>query len=121
MGKKAVNAKYAVFCCGGGDCIKRGAKDVMKAMRAELKEQGMKGDVAITKTHCNGMCKAGPILVVCSGGCVHGGCGKECGIVWYEKLDEKDARKIVTSHLRDGVALESKRKSELIQIEVPEE
>jgi (2Fe-2S) ferredoxin len=115
--KKAVNARYAVFCCQGGDCSKRGGKEVLKALKSQIKDAGLKDEVTVTKTQCNGMCKVGPVVVVCSGGCVHGGCGGECGIVWYQNVSEKDAQHIVTEHLQNGYPVEKKRMHGLIQIQ----
>ena len=115
--KKAAHARYAVFCCQGGDCTKNGGKEVLKVLKSGIKDAGLKDEVAVTKTHCNGMCKVSPVVVVCSGGCVHGGCGGECGIVWYQKVSEKDARQIVAEHLQNGQPVEKKRMHGLIQIQ----
>jgi (2Fe-2S) ferredoxin len=114
--KKAAQARYAVFCCQGGDCIKNGGKEVLKALKSEIKAAGLKDEVTVTKTHCNGMCKIGPVVVVCSGGCVHGGCGSECGIVWYQQVNERDAQHIVADHLQHGQPVEKKRMHGLIHV-----
>ena len=83
-----------VLVCGGGDCKKRGSKEVRKALKAELRERGMVGDVRIDSTGCLGLCKHGPNAVVYPGG------------TWYLGLTERDVPEIVERHLEGGVPVE---------------
>ena len=57
-----------VLVCGGGDCKKRGSKAVRKALKEELRERGMVGDVRVNPVGCLGLCKHGPNAVVYPGG-----------------------------------------------------
>jgi (2Fe-2S) ferredoxin len=95
--KDATRVKYTVFCCQGSDCVKDGAKDTLKALRSEIRARGLKGDVHVIKTQCTDKCKDAPVLIACSA-CGHG----PCGAVWYRKVDEKDAVRIVEEHLLNG-------------------
>jgi (2Fe-2S) ferredoxin len=83
-----------VLVCGGGDCKKRGSKGVRKALKEELRERGMVGDVRVDSVGCLGLCKHGPNAVVYPGG------------TWYLGLAEKDTPEIVERHLQDGEPVE---------------
>ena len=79
-----------VLVCKGGDCKKRGSKEVRKALKGELRAAGMNGDVRVDSVECLGLCKHGPNAVVYPGG------------AWYLGLSEEDVPVIVDCHLRDG-------------------
>ena len=102
--KDVTRAEYTVFCCQGGDCSKRGAQKNFKAMRAQVAEAGLKGDVAFIETECMDQCKHGPMMIVCSRGQ-----DDENGPVWYSKVRSKDAAIIVYQHLMHNEIVNEKR------------
>ena len=82
-----------VLLCGGGDCKKRGSKDLRKALKSELRGRGMVGDVRIDSVDCLGLCKHGPNAVVYPDG------------VWYVGLRDEDVPEVVERHLGGGEPL----------------
>ena len=85
-----------VLVCQHKTCNKQGGKASAKALKRALKERGLREQVMITKVKCLDQCGRGPIMVVYPEG------------VWYGGVDEESARKIVTEHLEEGRAVESK-------------
>ncbi len=83
-----------VLVCGGGDCKKRGSKDVRKALKSELRERGMLGDVRVDSVDCLGLCKHGPNAVVYPDG------------TWYLGLRDEDVPEVVERHLGAGEPVE---------------
>ena len=79
-----------MLVCGGGDCKKRGSKEFRKALKKELRDKGMLGDVRMDSTGCLGLCKHGPNAVVYPGG------------TWYVGLTQRDVPEIVERHLEGG-------------------
>ena len=87
-----------VFVCTGSDCKKRGAKDTRKALKGELRSEGLLGDVRIDTVDCLGLCKHGPNAVVYDGTQPKG--------VWYPGLYEEDVPELVERHLKSGEPVE---------------
>jgi (2Fe-2S) ferredoxin len=83
-----------VLICKGGDCKKRGSKDVRSALKDELRAQGMNRDVRIDSVDCLGLCKHGPNLVIYPGG------------TWYLGVTENDVPEVVHEHLINGDPVE---------------
>lgn len=83
-----------VLLCKGGDCKKRGGKEVRKALKGELREAGMRGDVRVDSVECLGLCKHGPNAVVYPGG------------TWYLGLRDDDVPEVVERHLKSGEPVE---------------
>jgi (2Fe-2S) ferredoxin len=79
-----------VLVCGGGACKKRGARDVRRALKGELRAEDMIGDVRVDSVGCLGLCKYGPNFVVYPGG------------TWYLGLVEEDIPEVVRRHLKSG-------------------
>lgn len=79
-----------VLVCKGGDCKKRGSKEVQKALKDELRSAGMNRDVRMDSVGCLGLCKHGPNVVVYPSG------------TWYLGVIEGDAPEIVDGHLKNG-------------------
>ncbi|MDQ4126476.1 MAG: (2Fe-2S) ferredoxin domain-containing protein [Actinomycetota bacterium] len=79
-----------VLVCKGGDCKKRGAKDVRAAFKSGLRAAGMNGDVRVDSVECLGLCKHGPNSVVYPSG------------TWYLSLNKADVLEIVERHLIGG-------------------
>jgi (2Fe-2S) ferredoxin len=79
-----------VLVCKGGDCKKRGAKDVRAAFKGGLRAAGINAEVRVDAVDCLGLCKHGPNSIVYPPG------------TWYLGLDEDDVPEIVERHLRDG-------------------
>jgi (2Fe-2S) ferredoxin len=83
-----------VLVCKGGDCKKRGSKDVRSALKDELRAQGMNRDVRIDSVDCLGLCKHGPNLIIYPGG------------TWYLGVTEHDVPEVVQGHLANGEPVE---------------
>ena len=83
-----------VLVCKGGDCKKRGSKDVHRALKDEVRAAGMNRDVRIDSVECLGLCKHGPNAIVYPSG------------TWYLGLIDADAPRIVEGHLRGGEPVE---------------
>jgi (2Fe-2S) ferredoxin len=79
-----------VLVCKGGDCKKRGSKEVRAALKGELRAARMNRDVRVDSVECLGLCKHGPNVVVHPPG------------TWYLGVVEDDVPEIVERHLRDG-------------------
>jgi (2Fe-2S) ferredoxin len=88
---------HVLFCCGG-DCKKRGSKEVRKALKGELREKGMLGEVRVDDVKCLGLCKHGPNAIVYDGSDPKG--------VWYLGLREGDVPEVVEEHLEGGRPVE---------------
>lgn len=75
-----------------GTCgIAAGAREIVKAILEELKEQKLSG-VALTQTSCVGLCQYEPLVEVTRGG----------EKTTYVNIDREKAREIVKKHLVAG-------------------
>ena len=83
-----------VLVCKGGDCSKKGGKETKKALKSELRAEGMSRDVRIDSVDCLGMCKQGPNVIVYPEG------------AWYLGLKEGEVPEIVEEHLKGGEPVE---------------
>jgi (2Fe-2S) ferredoxin len=83
-----------VLVCKGGDCKKRGSKAVRKALKDELRAEGLNRDVRVDSTDCLGLCKHGPNLVIYPGG------------TWYLGVAKQDVPEVVNKHLKNGEPVE---------------
>ena len=83
-----------MLVCKGGDCKKRGSKDVRSALKDELRAQGMNRDVRIDSVDCLGLCKHGPNLIIYPGG------------TWYLGVTENDIPEVVQGHLANSQPVE---------------
>ena len=83
-----------VLVCKGGDCKKRGSKSVRRALKDELRAEGMNRDVRVDSVDCLGLCKHGPNLIVYPPG------------TWYLGVVEQDIPEMVQIHLKDGKPVE---------------
>ena len=93
-GAKVRDHDAHVLVCGGGDCKKRGSKEVRRALKEELRAAGANGDVRIDSVDCLGLCKHGPNVVVYPGGS------------WYLGLRAHDVPQVVERHLKGGEPVE---------------
>ena len=83
-----------VLVCQDGDCKKRGSKTVRRALKDELRAEGMNRDVRVDSVDCLGLCKHGPNLVVYPPG------------TWYLGIVEQDVPEVVQRHLKNGEPVE---------------
>lgn len=83
-----------VLICKGGDCKKRGAKDLKKELKGELRAEGLNRDVRVDEVECLGLCKHGPNAIVYPSG------------TWYLGLDKDKVPEIVEEHLKYGEPVE---------------
>lgn len=72
-----------LLLCNGKSCTRAGAEDVTKAIRNEIKEQGLQKEVHTTKTLCNGRCMDSCTVVEYPRG------------NWYKKMTPELGRKLV--------------------------
>lgn len=79
-----------IFICKGGGCKKRGAKEVRKVLKNELRAEGMNREVRVDAVDCLGLCKKGPNAVVYPSG------------TWYLGLTEHEVPELVEGHLKGG-------------------
>jgi len=87
-----------VLVCTGSDCKKRGAKEMRKAIKSEVRSEGLLGEVRLDSVGCLGLCKHGPNAIVYD--------GVEPKGTWYLGLEESDATEVVEQHLKHGEPVE---------------
>jgi NADP-reducing hydrogenase subunit HndC len=58
-------------CCGTG-CVAGGAFKIKDALELEIRKRGLKDQVSVVPTGCNGFCGQGPLLVVMPEGIFYG-------------------------------------------------
>jgi (2Fe-2S) ferredoxin len=93
-GEKVREYDAHVLVCSGGDCSKKGGKDLKKALKSELRAEGLNRDVRVDSVGCLGLCKHGPNAVVYPEG------------TWYLGLKDKAVPEVVRGHLKDGEPVE---------------
>ena len=79
-----------IMICSGTGCISSGSHEVKAALMEELEKQGIKDEVQVVMTGCNGFCAVGPLMVVYPEG------------VFYQKLKPSDMPFLVEEHLLKG-------------------
>ncbi|SDM72398.1 (2Fe-2S) ferredoxin [Fictibacillus solisalsi] len=72
-----------VLLCNGASCKRKGAEETTKAIRSEIKDQGLSDDIHTTLTLCNGRCQDGPTVVVYPDG------------DWYKHMTPKLGYKLI--------------------------
>jgi NADH-quinone oxidoreductase subunit F len=83
-----------MMMCFGTACLASGAEDVKNALVEQLQLHGMRDEVSVIETGCNGFCAGGPLLVVYPGG------------VFYTKISPEDTVEIVKEHVVKGRPVE---------------
>jgi len=92
--------RYHVYVCdqkkpeGIPSCSTSGSGDVLAALHKEIVSQGLIDDVQVTPCGSLGLCEHGPNMVVYPEG------------VWYCGVTAQDVPEIVSSHFRNGAAVE---------------
>lgn len=83
----SIYQKHVFVCTSGKTCAADNSEDVLKALREEIAELGLKKTIRINKTGCLDQCGNGPMIVVYPEG------------VWYAHVRPADCHEIVQSHL----------------------
>jgi len=60
----AERKRIELMACAGTGCVAGGAFQIIEALNKELKERGLKDEVSVVPTGCNGFCGQGPLMVV---------------------------------------------------------
>lgn len=87
MSKKSIYKKHVFVCVTGKTCEEQHSKDVLHALKDEIKELGLKKQIRINQAGCLGQCGKGPMVVVYPDN------------VWYGKVKPKDCSEIIEKHL----------------------
>jgi (2Fe-2S) ferredoxin len=78
-------------------CQQKGSPEIRKALKAEIKQRGLKGKVRANQSGCLDACEFGPSMVVYPEG------------VWYGGVTLADVSEIMESHIVGGVPVERLR------------
>jgi NADH:ubiquinone oxidoreductase subunit F (NADH-binding)/(2Fe-2S) ferredoxin/Pyruvate/2-oxoacid:ferredoxin oxidoreductase delta subunit len=85
---KAYRAHLLV--CAGTGCVSNNSYKVKEALEEEIKRRGLKDEVLVVATGCQGFCAAGPIVLYQPDG------------IFYQLVTEKDVPLLVEEHLLKG-------------------
>ena len=87
MPKNLERAEFFVLVCQGSDCKKRGAKEIAKRAKKQLKAKKWFRRSQVLKTRCTGNCKKAPV----------------CGIVpngrWITRASPEDVEALIDEHI----------------------
>ena len=86
--------KAMLMVCADTRCIAVKGMDVKDRLEKEIKARGIEKDYLVVGTGCNGLCSAGPVMIVQPAG------------IFYQRIKEEDVPEIVTSHLQQGKVVE---------------
>ena len=60
----AEKKRIELMVCAGTGCVSGGAFQIMEELKKEIKNRGLKDEVVVVATGCNGFCGQGPLMVV---------------------------------------------------------
>ncbi len=83
-----------ILVCHGGACISCHAVPVADVLQEEISAAGLEERARVVRVGCMGLCDAGPLVLVTPDG------------VYYPKVSQDLARRIVQEHVAKGVVLE---------------
>ena len=83
-----------ILVCGGTGCHASGSAEVRKAFALEVEKQGLKDEVQIVETGCNGFCAQGPIVVIYPEGII------------YMQISPEDTAEVIEEHILKGRPVE---------------
>ena len=78
--------RAVLMACAGTGCVSSGSLSVCEALRSEIEQRGLSGELKVVATGCNGFCAHGPICVVQPEG------------VFYERLKLEDVPELIEQH-----------------------
>jgi NADH-quinone oxidoreductase subunit F len=79
-----------ILVCAGTGCVSCGAFGLKEALEKEVERRGLRDEVLIVATGCNGFCEKGPIVIV------------QPDNVFYQRLTVADIPHLVEEHLLKG-------------------
>ena len=50
--------------CAGSGCTAAGARELLDALRSELRKQKLEEEVELKSTGCHGFCERGPLMII---------------------------------------------------------
>lgn len=83
-----------VMLCAGTACVSNESFTIKKALEKEIEKQGLKKEVLVVTTGCNGFCAVGPVMTVMPDG------------IFYHSLTEEDIPHLVEEHFLKGRPVE---------------
>jgi NADH-quinone oxidoreductase subunit F len=83
-----------ILVCGGTGCHSSGSAEVIKAFAFEVEKRGLKDEVQIVETGCNGFCAQGPIVVIYPEGII------------YMQVAPEDVAEVIEEHILKGRPVE---------------
>jgi len=100
--------KHRVAVCAAAGCLSSGGEAALAAFKAAIAEAGLADQVELFGTGCLGLCHAGPLVQVESGGDGCGEPGRICRCM-YQKVDPAAAVEIVREHMAKGKPVDALR------------
>ena len=96
---KAVEHQQATFrlsamVCGGTGCYASGSRKLIGTLREEIARKGLRDEIRLVETGCNGFCAKGPVMTVLPEN------------IFYQKIELSDVPEIVASHFIAGRPVE---------------
>lgn len=79
--------KHVFVCVTGKTCPGQGSEAVLKELRKEISDLGLKKQIRINKAGCFDHCGNGPLVIVYP------------DQIWYAHVKPSDCKEIVQSHL----------------------
>lgn len=79
-----------VLVCGGTGCTSSGSRNILAALRSEIKKHGIEEEIEVVRTGCFGLCELGPVVIVYPEG------------AFYSKVKVDDIPELVSEHLVKG-------------------
>lgn len=90
--------RHHVFVCTSGKtCPLEGSLEVHAMLKKRVSAAGLKGDVRVNHAGCMNQCGHGPMVVVYPED------------IWYSRVDEAGAARVVDEHLVGGTVVEDYR------------
>ncbi|MEE8620142.1 MAG: NADH-ubiquinone oxidoreductase-F iron-sulfur binding region domain-containing protein [Dehalococcoidia bacterium] len=86
--------KPCISICGGTGCHAYGCEDVAKALKNEIKRQGLSKQVELKVTGCHGFCERGPLMVL------------QPRKIFYQRVNPSDASEIIAETVMKGNIIE---------------
>jgi (2Fe-2S) ferredoxin len=89
------------FICQGKRCAAKGSEGLYEEMKDRIKDLGLKGEIKLTKSGCQSVCKEtdtegefSPVMVIYPEG------------TWYRNVASSDIDEIIEKHFKRGEIIE---------------